>query len=99
MAANLPSGETYIVPYEGERGEASRTKGILPVQFDRDVLGLSADQNSPDEIRGGKASDTIFGGKGDDFGSGQSGDDLRERSCTSCLKMRLLIRRYLPPAR
>lgn len=37
--ANLPSGEAYIVPYEGERaGEPSRTKGILPVQFGNEVV-------------------------------------------------------------
>jgi hypothetical protein len=32
-AGNLPSGETYIVPYEGELTEPSRTTGQLPVQF------------------------------------------------------------------
>ncbi len=33
-AGNLPSGETYIVPYEGERdGEPSRSAGRLPVQL------------------------------------------------------------------
>lgn len=33
-AGNLPSGETYVVPYEGERaGEASRSAGRLPVQL------------------------------------------------------------------
>jgi hypothetical protein len=31
-AGNLPSGETYIVPYEGEGAEPSRTEGVLPVQ-------------------------------------------------------------------
>ena len=32
-AGNLPSGETYIVPYEGEvAGDPSRTAGLLPVQ-------------------------------------------------------------------
>jgi hypothetical protein len=37
---NLPSGETYIVPYEGERAdEPSRTAGILPVQVGAE-LGL-----------------------------------------------------------
>lgn len=34
-------------------GALRKTYVSLPVQFDRDVLGLSADQNSPDEIRGG----------------------------------------------
>ncbi|GMV05550.1 MAG: hypothetical protein AMXMBFR53_18280 [Gemmatimonadota bacterium] len=35
-AGNLPSGEAYIVPYEGERqGDPSRSEGVLPVQFGR----------------------------------------------------------------
>lgn len=38
-AGNLPSGEAYIVPYEGERpGEPSRTAGVLPVEFDGEVV-------------------------------------------------------------
>ncbi len=33
-AGNLPSGEAYIVPYEGERpADPSRTAGVLPVEF------------------------------------------------------------------
>jgi hypothetical protein len=37
--ANLPSGEAYIVPYEGERsGEPSRTAGRLPVQFGDEIV-------------------------------------------------------------
>jgi hypothetical protein len=33
-AGNLPSGESYIVPYEGERpDDPSRSRGVLPVQF------------------------------------------------------------------
>ena len=36
VAGNLPSGETYIVPYEGEiDGHPSRSEGFLPVQLDR----------------------------------------------------------------
>jgi leucyl aminopeptidase (aminopeptidase T) len=39
VAGNLPSGETYIVPYEGERsGEASRSAGELPVQLQDEVV-------------------------------------------------------------
>lgn len=39
MAGNLPSGEAYIVPYEGERpGEPSRTEGEVPVEFDGEVV-------------------------------------------------------------
>ncbi|MBN2489479.1 MAG: hypothetical protein JXQ29_01330 [Planctomycetes bacterium] len=38
VAGNLPSGETYIVPYEGEiAGDPSRTAGTLPVQFGEDL--------------------------------------------------------------
>jgi hypothetical protein len=37
-AGNLPSGEAYIVPYEGEAGEASRTEGSLPVEIDGEVV-------------------------------------------------------------
>lgn len=34
VAGNLPSGEAYIVPYEGERaGDPSLSSGVLPVQF------------------------------------------------------------------
>ncbi|MEM7351217.1 MAG: hypothetical protein AAF657_10450 [Acidobacteriota bacterium] len=38
-AGNLPSGEAYIVPYEGEQpGDASRSAGILPVQMGNEVV-------------------------------------------------------------
>jgi aminopeptidase len=37
-AGNLPSGEAYIVPYEGEKGEPSGTAGILPVEIDGEVV-------------------------------------------------------------
>jgi hypothetical protein len=37
MVGNLPSGEAYIVPYEGEN-EPSRSGGILPVQFGNEVV-------------------------------------------------------------
>lgn len=38
-AGNLPSGETYIVPYEGERdGDPSRTEGSLPLELDGELL-------------------------------------------------------------
>jgi hypothetical protein len=37
--ANLPSGEAYIVPYEGEKtGDPSQTEGLLPVQFGSEVV-------------------------------------------------------------
>ena len=34
-------------------GALRKTYITLPVQFDREVLGLGADQNTPDEIRAG----------------------------------------------
>ncbi|MBN2000405.1 hypothetical protein JW935_22840 [candidate division KSB1 bacterium] len=36
-AGNLPSGETYIVPHEGEKGP-SQTRGVLPVQFNDEIV-------------------------------------------------------------
>ncbi len=45
-AGNLPSGEAYIVPYEGERpGEPSRTAGELPVQFPDGLLVYTIAEN------------------------------------------------------
>ncbi len=39
VAGNLPSGEAYIVPYEGELPEdPSRTEGIMPVQFGEEIV-------------------------------------------------------------
>jgi len=38
VAGNLPSGESYIVPYEGEKGEKSLSKGVLPVQFEGEIV-------------------------------------------------------------
>lgn len=37
-AWNLPSGESFIVPYEGELAEASKTEGLLPVQFAHELV-------------------------------------------------------------
>jgi hypothetical protein len=43
---NLPSGEAYIVPYEGEReGEPSRTGGELPVQFGDEIVVYRLEEN------------------------------------------------------
>lgn len=39
QAGNLPSGEAYIVPYEGELPDTpSHTEGVLPVQLDGEVV-------------------------------------------------------------
>jgi len=37
-AGNLPGGECYIVPYEGELDEDSETHGTLPVQFGKETV-------------------------------------------------------------
>jgi leucyl aminopeptidase (aminopeptidase T) len=44
-AGNLPSGEAYIVPYEGEKDERSRTQGVLPVQIQKDLVLYSIVEN------------------------------------------------------
>ena len=45
-AGNLPSGEAYIVPYEGEvAGEPSRSAGALPVQFGGEVVVFAIERN------------------------------------------------------
>ena len=44
-AGNLPSGEAYIVPYEGEQNEASRTAGILPVEIDGEMVFFTIQAN------------------------------------------------------
>jgi hypothetical protein len=43
-AGNLPSGEAYIVPYEGEN-EPSLSRGVLPVQFGEDVVLYKIEEN------------------------------------------------------
>jgi hypothetical protein len=50
---NLPSGEAYIVPYEGERpGTPSRTAGELPVQFGDELVVYRLEQNRATEVLG-----------------------------------------------
>ena len=51
LAGNLPSGEAYVVPYEGEvAGDPSRSAGVLPVQFGDDVVLYRVDQNRALEV-------------------------------------------------
>lgn len=46
VAGNLPSGEAYIVPYEGERdGDPSRTQGVMPVQFGAEIVRYRIERN------------------------------------------------------
>lgn len=44
VAGNLPSGEAYIVPFEGE-SEPSRSAGVLPVQFGDEVVRYRIENN------------------------------------------------------
>ena len=48
-AGNLPSGEAYIGPYEGEN-EPSRTAGIMPVQFGKEVVLYRIENNKAVEV-------------------------------------------------
>ncbi len=46
LAGNLPSGECYIVPYEGEKEKIiSQSAGFLPVQFEDEVVIYQIQQN------------------------------------------------------
>lgn len=57
VAGNLPSGEAYIVPYEGERpGEPSRSEGLLPVQFGAEVVVYRIVENRAVEVLAGGAA-------------------------------------------
>ncbi len=51
MAANLPSGEAYIVPYEGEGKEKSKTAGDLPVQFGDEIVLYEIRENRAIAVR------------------------------------------------
>ncbi|WP_052571914.1 hypothetical protein [Geothrix fermentans] len=51
VAGNLPSGEAYIVPYEGEReGNPSRTAGVMPVQFGDEIVRYRMEGNKALEV-------------------------------------------------
>ena len=51
VAGNLPSGEAYIVPYEGELpGDPSRTAGVMPVQFGAEIVRYRIVQNKAVEV-------------------------------------------------
>jgi hypothetical protein len=53
MVGNLPSGEAYVVPYEGERdGELSATAGELPVQFGDEVVVYRLENNRAVAVTG-----------------------------------------------
>ncbi len=46
LAGNIPSGEAYIVPYEGEKiGKISMTGGILPLEFNGNLALCEVQEN------------------------------------------------------
>jgi leucyl aminopeptidase (aminopeptidase T) len=50
---NLPSGETFIVPYEGEQSALpSRTAGIIPVARGGEIILLRIDRNRVADVIG-----------------------------------------------
>ncbi len=52
-AANLPSGETFIVPYEGEiPGDPSRTAGVLPLELEGELMTLEIEGNRVRRVSG-----------------------------------------------
>ncbi len=56
-AGNLPSGEAYIVPYEGEiANEPSRSAGKLPVQFGNEAVVYVIEKNRAVRVQGGGAA-------------------------------------------
>jgi hypothetical protein len=56
VAGNLPSGEAYIVPYEGERaGDPSQTGGVLPVELDGELVFYEVTENRARRARPGGA--------------------------------------------
>lgn len=57
---NLPSGEAFIVPYEGERqGEPSRTAGDIPVRWRDETAILRVKGNRIGAVEGGAYADRL----------------------------------------
>ncbi|MFN0156694.1 MAG: hypothetical protein ACKVRP_01325 [Bacteroidota bacterium] len=51
IVGNLPSGEAYIVPYEGEQAnEPSRTEGQLAVQFGDEIVVYHIERNRATKV-------------------------------------------------
>ncbi len=56
-AGNLPSGEAYIVPYEGELdNDPSESAGELPVQFGDETVIFTIEQNRARRVAGDGAA-------------------------------------------
>ena len=50
---NLPSGEAFVAPYEGEvEGQPSRTKGMIPVMVDDELVLFRVQENRIVEVIG-----------------------------------------------
>jgi hypothetical protein len=49
---NLPSGETYITGYEGERGTASQTNGVLPIPWQSAIVRAQVKENRVENVIG-----------------------------------------------
>ncbi|NOY06141.1 MAG: hypothetical protein GXO82_05850 [Chlorobi bacterium] len=51
IVGNLPSGETYIVPYEGEKEDVpSESRGEIPVQFGDEIVVYRVENNVAVEV-------------------------------------------------
>ncbi len=51
IVGNLPSGETYIVPYEGEMSDnPSQSIGYIPVQFGQEIVVYKVEHNRAIEV-------------------------------------------------
>lgn len=50
---NLPSGEAFIAPYEGEvEGQPSRTEGTIPAMYDEELVLFKVEENRIAEVIG-----------------------------------------------
>ena len=66
---NLPSGEAFIVPYEGERDSPSLTSGILPLPYEKEIVRLRVNRNRVEDVladsaAAGKLRDFLFADPG-----------------------------------
>ena len=52
VAGNLPSGEAYIVPFEGTEDEVSTTAGTLPVQLGDELIRFTIEANQAVAVHG-----------------------------------------------
>jgi len=54
---NLPSGETFIVPYEGEQaGSRSQTAGAIPVRDGQELMSFTVEENRIVRVEGNGAA-------------------------------------------